>query len=407
MENKRVRRILIIVFIIVFGMLLRFFFASHAYPLLVFDAKAYVDHAQEFLRGSFPVDLRHKNMGYSLFLAIIFWFRGGNDIAFVKFIQIFLDLSAGIFIWIAARKVFSQKTSDVALFLYMINPFTSSYVGILLPEVLSCFFVGLLLTVTTRKGFRSNILIWFLVGLLLGLLLFVKPSLLFFAIGVIGMISFLCFKKGVILKFLIVSLVGFLLASSYTLIINYKSFGQVLFTPPYSTIGGQTYLMMFYADRYPEVEFWGITPQLRRMYEEYESTPNSQISDWNKRYISLIFPKLASEPVNFLSHYVKNLFWLWDKDHLSVYQDSWYPADRYILRVINLVFLGLCIVGIVRYLGRGLKALHEPFVVVTLILLAVMSLWFPLVSNESRHTIPFYPLLYFWAAYGIGTLMKL
>lgn len=402
MAHKYSTRILILASIVIFGALLRFYLASHAYPFLVFDSKAYVDYAQEFLGGSFPLDPRNKNMGYPFFIAIIFWLRGASDIEFVKIIQIVLDLGAGICVWIAAKRILSQKTADIALLLYLINPFTSSYTGIILPEVISSFLVGMALVLSVKIGLKGNIFFWFFIGFALGLILFVKSSLLFFALGAIVLIGFLCFQKEMRWKFLIISFAGFLIASSYTLIINYRTLGKIAVAPPYSTMFGQTYVMSFYAGRYPEVEFWGVAPELIRIMAEYEQTPNVQIPEWNRRYLNLFMTKAVREPVNFLSHYLHNMFWLWDKDHLSVYEDPWYPEDRYPLRIINWILLGLGICGLVRYLKKGRKTLQEPFVLLTVALAAIMSLQFPLVSNESRHTIPFYPLLIFWAAYGMG-----
>lgn len=390
MTYKYTTRVFILASFVIVGTMLRFYLASQAYPELVFDAKAYADYAQEFLRGSFPLDPRNKNMGYPLFLAIVYWVRGVPDVAFVKLIQIFLDLGAGVFVWVAAQRVFSRKTADLALLLYMMNPFTSSYTGIILPEVVSSFLVGALLMLTVGRR-------WFFVGLTLGLLLFVKSSLLFFAIGSIALMR-------ISWKYSIIFLVGFLIASSYTLLTNYRTFGRVLLAPPYSTMFGQTYVMSFYAGRYPEVEFWGVDSHLTEMMAEYEITPDAQIPAWNKRYFQLFVMKATHEPLNFFSHYLKNIFWLWDKDHLFVYEDPWYPADRSILRVVNLIFLGLCLVGIIRYVRCGLNVFHEPFVMVTLLLGATMTLLFPLVSNESRHTIPFYPLLFFWSAYAISRI---
>lgn len=400
--NKDLKKILLVAVIILSGALLRIYLASHAYPAVVFDVKAYIDYAQEFLRGSFPLDPRNKNMGYPLFLAVLFWFRGGSDIAFVKLVQVALDLATGIMIWKSAQTVFSSKASIAVLLLYMVNPYTSSYSGILLPEAVSCFLVGLLLLIVTRAGFQRSIVLWLFFGLLLGLNLFVKSSLVFFSLGTMTLIGFLCIQKDLIGKFFIITFAGFLIASSYTLIINYRSLGKIAIAPPYSTMFGQTYVMSFFAGRYPEVEFWGVAPELTRIMAEYAETPNAQIPEWNKRYLNLFVTKAIREPINFLSHYLQNMFWLWDKDHLSVYEDPWYPADRYPLRVINLIVLGLGIVGFVRYLKKGWKSWREPFILLTLVLAAIMTLQFPLVSNESRHTIPFYPLLFFWAGYGIG-----
>lgn len=399
--NTNLKKTLLVVFIILCGVILRMYLASHAYPEVVFDGKAYIDYAQEFLRGSFPLDPRNKNMGYPLFLAIAFWI-GGNDIAWVKFIQIAFDLATGIMIWKAAQTVFSRRVSLSVLLLYMINPFTSSYTGILLPEVLSCFLVALTLFIVTRVCFRRSMALWFIFGLLLGFNLFVKSSLVYFSLGTMVCIGFLCIQKETIWKFIVISFIGFLIASSYTLIVNYRSLGKIAIAPPYSTMFGQTYVMSFFAGRYPEVEFWGVAPELTRIMAEYGQTPNALIPEWNRRYLNLFVTKAIREPFNVLSHYVQNIFWLWDKDHLSVYEDPWYPADRYPLRVMNLVLLGFGIVGCVRYMRKDRKSWREPFVLLTVVLAATMTLQFPLVSNESRHTIPFYPLLFFWAGYGMG-----
>ena len=189
------KRLTYFIVLVALGIILRIFLAHHAYPTLVFDAKTYTEYAGEFLRGAAPIDPRNKNMGYPLFLAFVFWIRGGADIPFVTLVQIFLDACAGIFVFLAARKVFSQKSAFVALFLYMINPFTSSYVGLVLPEAYSAFLVGLLLVVITNAHFRNNMFLWFSTGLLLGLLLFARYSLLTFSVLSIGCIALCCFKK--------------------------------------------------------------------------------------------------------------------------------------------------------------------------------------------------------------------
>lgn len=347
-----------------------------------------------------------KTMGYPLFLAVVSWFSRGVNIEFIKYTQIILDVCAGILVWLSTRKVFTQKIADLAFVMYMMNPLTSAYVGILLPEILTCFLASLLLFLSARDSVKTQIFIWFFIGFVSGLLLFTKPGMLFISLGLIVVMAFVSFKRKDTWKFLVTSIIGFMIASSYTLTINSTQYGKITLTPPYSTIGGQMYVMLFYADRYPEVEFWGVVPELTQIYQEYGSLPDSQIPQWNKHYLNLLFLKLMHEPFTFLSHYVKNFFWLWDKDHLSVYIDPWYPADRYILRIVNLTFMGIGMFGFVRYVRSGLKAAREPFVILTLMFAGVMSFWFPTVSNESRHTIPFYPLLFFWAAPGIDEIIN-
>lgn len=393
------------VFVILMGILLRIFYSLHAYSAIVFDMKAYIDFAQQFLHGTLTSDCCTKNMGYPMFLSILFWFRSNIDIGFVRFAQIFLDVLAGIFTWIGARRIFSKKTADIALVIYMLNPFTSSYVGLILPEAYSCFVVALLIAVCTNASFRQKGISWFLFGFLLGLLLFLRFSVLSFVFGSIIIVSLLSFTKRERWKFLFISLSGLLLISSYTLFVNFRNYGRISLIPPYAMGGGAMYLM-FYADRYPEVEYWGINPEVSRVFEEYNQTPQAKRTEWNTHYTQLFYSKLLHEPAVFLVHYVKNIFWLWDKDHLFVYADPWYPTDRYFLRIVNIGVIFLSLWGLFRYMKKGFQRLGEPLVIITVNLLGVLSLLFPLVSNESRHTILFYPLLILWCSYGLSIALR-
>lgn len=345
-------------------------------------------------------------MGYPLFLALTSILPTRLNVQYIRFVQVIIDVLVGILLWKSSKNIFSKKIADIAFTLYILNPFTASYVGIILPEILSCFIVGLMFYISTSKSFKEKKILWFFIGLVAGILVFTKPGLLFFGLGLIAFLSFLSFSNKLRWKFFAISVAGFLVASSYTLITNYVYYKKISFTPPYSTVGGQTYLMLFYANRYPEVEFWGVVPELSRIYEEYGSLPDSQIPAWNSNYLGLVSQKLINEPLNFLSHYGKNLFWLWDKDHLSVYSDPWYPTDRYFLRTVNILLIAVGIFGIILFLRKSKGSIRAPFVVATVVLAGIMSLWFPTVSNESRHTIPFYPILFFWVAYGVGDIVN-
>ncbi len=198
-------RVFYISVIIIVGLLFRIYLSALAYPTLVFDTKAYVEFAQEFLRGNTPIDCCTKSMGYPLFLAGIFWLRGGVDVATVKLIQVFLDVATGLLIWIVAKKVFSQKVGDMALLFYLLNPFTSSFVGLLLPEALSAFLVALTLGIVTSENFKTRPIYWFLFGMTLGLLLFVRLSSLYFALGLIIALTIFFFTKNSRIKFLLLA----------------------------------------------------------------------------------------------------------------------------------------------------------------------------------------------------------
>ncbi len=394
-------RIVALIVVILLGIVFRLYLSTLAYPTLVFDTQTYVEFAQEFLRGHTPIDCCTKSMGYPLFLAEIFWLRGAVDIQTVKFIQVLLDVATGLLVWIAAKKVFSQKIGDIALFFYLVNPFTSSFVGLLLPEALSTFLVALILVIVTTESFKSRPISWLLFGMTIGVLLFVRLSFLYVALGLFVALVVFSFTKTLRFKFFAVAMLGFLLISSYSIIGNYRMYKKISIIPPYTMAGGQLYLT-FFMERYPEVEFWGIDQEVTRVFNEYQITPIDQKDQFNKHYMALFFEKLQREPFVFVWHYLKNMFWIWDKDHLFVYTDPWYPADRYTLRVANLMLLAIGGMGVLRYMKKDYHWLGKPFVLFTLFLAGVMTFMFPLVSSESRHTLLFYPTLLFWAAYALG-----
>ncbi|MBI3955831.1 glycosyltransferase family 39 protein, partial [Candidatus Gottesmanbacteria bacterium] len=241
------------------GFVFRLFLAFGAYDPLVFDAKGYSDVAIQFLKGEWPIDCCAKNVGYGAFLALVYKLFGVENIAAVRLVHIGIDLVSAWLIYRIARELFQPKAAMLSFIVYLFNPFTSAFTGLVLAETFSIFLLVLLLFFVTRKR-------WFTVGIVAGLLLFTRHSF-YYVLPVLFIM--LGWKHVKVLGFLIV---GFLLASSYSLIVNYKTFGKISLVPPYNLKYEIIYLN-FYRWKYPEVEFQGELPEYGQVVQSYWNTP--------------------------------------------------------------------------------------------------------------------------------------
>ncbi|MBI3956138.1 hypothetical protein HY339_02685, partial [Candidatus Gottesmanbacteria bacterium] len=163
----------------------------------------------------------------------------------------------------------------------------------------------------------------------------------------------------------------------------------------------------FYRWKYPEVEFQGELPEYGQVVQSYWNTPLEGKAAHSEKYKKLLLARLPNEWPTFLSNIAMNVVWLWDKDHIYTYVDKFYPAYRWPMRILNIALIGLWAIGVIREIGeKRKKVLGEPVFLFSVLLFFYMTLLFPLLSNESRHTLVYYPILSLWAGYGIVTIFE-
>lgn len=363
------------------GLLFRLFLAFNAYNTIVFDAKGYSDFAVQFLRGGWPIDCCAKNMGYPAFLAVIYAFFGIENLTAVRLIHVFIDLGSALLLWEVAKKIFPPRAAFFSFLIYLFNPFTAAFTGLILAETISIFFLLLMLCFIVNKR-------WFLAGASAGLLLFTRHSFYYF----LPVLFIILSLKNI--RVLLVLIVGFLLASSYSLMVNYKTFGKLSLVPLYNLKYEIIYLN-FYRWKYPEVEFQGELPEYGEVVQSYWNTPIEGKAAHSEKYKQLLLARLPGEWPVFVSNLAWNVLWLWDKDHLYTYVDRFYPEDRWPMRVLNIALILFWAAGMIKGKRR------EPVFLFSLLLFAYITALFPLLSNESRHTLVYYPLLSLWAGRGL------
>ena len=121
--------------------------------------------------------------------------------------------------------------------------------------------------------------------------------------------------------------------------------------------------------------------------------------------MALFWKRMQSEWPIYIARYIRHTFYLWDKYHLFTYNDPFYPRDEWALRTINWISIALSFIGLTWYIRQDVKRWREPLVLFTLLMFFYITLLFPLMSNESRHSLTFYSLLYLWAGVGVHTII--
>lgn len=406
LQTKKNKLHLILIVIFLTGLCVRLFLAFRAYDQIVFDSRVYSNFAEDLLQGKLASDCCAKNVGYGAFLAVIYSIFGIENIAAVRLVHIVLDMSTGLLLYALAKRMFDGEVAILAYFLYNLNPFTSAVTGLLLTESLSIFLATVVGYIISLPNFSKSRKLWFLTSFTMGIMLFVRHSLYYFSIIILIVLGISLISRSRKIAYFFIATIGFILASSYTLYANYKTYNKLSLVPPYNFKYEILYLN-FYRWRYPEVVFTGEQPMYKEVVGGYWDTPLTEKAKHSEKYKHLLFARLPGEWPTFLTNIGWNLIWLWDKDHIYTYVDPFYPADTWIVRLVNSILIALFGFGILRYIAmRSIFLVQHPLFIYTFILFCYITFLFPLLSNESRHSLLYYPFLCLWAGHGIQKISR-
>jgi hypothetical protein len=274
-----------------------------------------------------------------------------------------------------------------------------------LSETFTLFLISCLLLLISRSHFLTHKFLWIIFGALLGFLVFTKLSFYYLVLTYLVFFTFFVIEKKKKIFFFTISLIGFLLISSYTMIRYYQEYKIVTIVPVRTMQAGILY-SNFFVMRYPEVEFTGISPEFTQMAEEYRVTPFEKRDEFSKKYKTLLLNRLRYDWGQYGINLGKNAVWLWDHNHLFLFKDDFYPADMWLVRVSNITLFLFGFIGFFLFIKKDKKRLvTHPVVLLTLLTFLYMTFGFSLVSSESRHTLSFYPILLLWVGYCAGKLI--
>jgi 4-amino-4-deoxy-L-arabinose transferase-like glycosyltransferase len=403
-----------IIILLAIGFIYRLFLSSFAQTGNFWDMANYYYYAKSFLGGQIFSDCCLKNVGYGAFLAGIYRIFGFDNYQAVRITQIILDLTIAILVYFTSKNIFNKKTALFSFILYILNPLTSSYTGFRLPEIISILYITGIVFLLSLKSFKSNRVIWLLFGILLGLTLFTRMQFLYFSFFILIAFTAHFKQKKIKILFFLISVSGFLIASSYSLYSNYRNFNKISLTPPYTSKYLNIYSNFYNTMRYSEIitDYIKVDPKYSEIINEYfialDYNDLTKVIKVDEKYKVLFFEKIKTDWPIFLKNTMQNLVWLWDKDHLFAYADPFYPADIIPIRIMNIFLLALFIIGIIAFIiQRRTKIFRNPVMIFSVLFFLYLSTAVPLVSNESRHVMIYYSIIMLWAGYGIYTFFHI
>jgi 4-amino-4-deoxy-L-arabinose transferase-like glycosyltransferase len=407
---KKYQEFIFFVLLLTFGFFYRMFLTSHSDTELISDMYRYHEMTLSMLSGTWTADCCEKNAGYPAYLTYIYHFFGPyNDMA-LRINQIVLDLLAALLIFIAAKNIVNKNIGYITFILYITNPFTGAFAGLRSPENLTFFIIALTCFLITLSQFKTNKILWFTFGFLLGLLLFVRVQFQFFTVFLILCTGLLCIGKKLKLIFFFLAVSGFLIANSYSFIANYINFQKITPVLPYSMTWEALYFNFYQQSRWPEIfaeNNNGFNDVTAAIYKNYYNTPLSERPSLENQYKVIFFKRLKTDWPAFLKAVLKNFFWGWDKYHISELVDPFYPADTLPLRIYNILLLSFTLLGLLKYYFRKkFQAFKNPIFLFTVILFTYISGVFSIIDNETRHRLPFYVPAMIWAAYGLDFMYR-
>lgn len=392
--------------LIIVGVVYRIVLGSFAEHRLVWDMEVYDRLGRSVADGNITADCCLHGIGYPLFLGTVYRLFGGDRLQNVRYAQAALDTSTAVIIYFAARKLLNRKSARWAFVLYLFNPITAAYTGLILTETVALWCMALIVYALVFLSSFPQMMALFGIGI--GLLVITKLSFYYFSFWLIALLFYLSFRRGIMKYFFCLFLPVFLICILYPLNANYRLYHTVGIGPPYHTTYGLLYIFSGeYKGRYPElaVDFQEpVDPtfvSVMNEFYEYERNNPQAMPVYGEKYETLFWSNISSRWPFLLKNTVGNMIRIWDKRFLFLYTDPLYPRDTIILRIGTVLFLSLSFSGFLLFVRRNRSTGTLPVVLYTVSLFLYISFVFALVSNETRHALPFYPIASIWAGYGI------
>lgn len=394
----KIKLLLIVTILIIGGFIFQRYLAFRCVNMILHDSAVYQDLAIRIFRGSlFEVDGGNRTAYYPLFIALVFKFFGFNNIDGVRIAQAFINTLAGVLVFVAVWKISKNYwVALLCLFLSLVSPISGSYGGLYLTEILSTFTTAAVLVCSSSK--KPNYFFW---GMTVGLwgtvrIAFYMTSLVLLIIGILVNSEN---KKGFIRNSSL-TIAGFLLIMIYPWISQYIQLKKITIIP-----GGSI-------NKYYLYEGWKIHASHEMVNDPYSLPPDIKWSydfntlspqEYDQKADELLIEyknDVLTHPLDFLYWRIVHIFRMWNKTHLSYYDDAFRPVSTYVIPYVNFIFLLFGLYGYI-YMSKDLWEKRKVFFVSASIMLGISTAFFALKPPEERLTVPLYPIVYIFAGYGI------
>ncbi|EKD68023.1 MAG: hypothetical protein ACD_48C00106G0003 [uncultured bacterium] len=342
--------------------------------------------------------------GYPLFQAILYKIFSPYSIQPVIVFQAVMDSLTALLIYQWARLLFHKKNIPwLAFVLYIFNPYTSAYVGVLLSEVSGIFITALLLYLFTLFWLKKKYWVFLAFCFIAGFLPQIRPAFLYFSAGLFILGLYRYWKK----TGMIIGILLFILPFLYVLWGNVVYFNEWKFTNVDHIAERELFISVMVPNRAPYHMNGGydVYPEeVMKLYEEYSKLPQNKTerASMGAAYLAKAIEIIKKDPWLFFRQRLGKMFFVWEKHFLFYYQESPNTMRDMLVYWVNIALLLCGLSGLVLWLIKKrtvLAAIYLSFI-------AYISVIHSISFAEERYSLPGYPLLFLFAGYALDQLYK-
>lgn len=467
--KKKIKNILTYAGLFMAGVLFRLWFASLVPQPFIYDQEEYYGFALGILKEGLHADI-YRLYGYPLVIAPLVYFFGVKSPLPWTVFNSLVDTSNAFLVYWMAKKLYScsffihnqlhqhrnvrkkgreagrsklQLAPLVAFILYLFNPFTAGYAGVLLSEITATFLVTAIFAmvlksldtqsrsmINSSNGRKSLISVirtsksFFLLAFLLGFLPQVRPAFIYWSFIVLVILFYVrvapihLFLNKV--KISVILMLLYALPFSYNIVTNYTHYHEFAPLSVDRVFARELYSSLF-IDRglaFTDTKFGDWPQQALQAWGELaqpKSGPQRDIVA--KKYIGLSLNKIQKDPVWFIQSRIAKMGYVWEKHFLFPYiQGKPGGTTKALIYWGNLTLLAFGILGFMSWI-RGVRYIRDQdqrkslywFGVLAIFLVVYISAAHAISTSEERFSLPAYPLVFLFAGFGswqIGRKIK-
>lgn len=374
----------------VIGFLFRFWVAGAVPQPFVFDQEEYYGYVLGMLQKGLHADL-YRLYGYPLIIAgIVAFFGVQSAVPWTIFHAILDTITALMVYWIAKR--LDSRAAWIAFIVYLFNPYTGGYTGVLLSEVATIFLVTIISVLILGKKSPA------LVSLLLGFLPQVRP--VFIGLSLIALVA-VHWKRQV--KTIVPSVLLFCLPFLYTIAGNLVYYRQFSILGVEPTFVRELYASLFIGRGMPFTDTkWGDwPPQVQNAWGAFtapkDASGRSQVAG---RYLKKATDIIRRDPAGFVRSRFAKMGYVWEKHFIYPYVMGKPSAMAKALTYWgNITFLAFAALGAMISFKKNRRA-----VLIGGGLFLYITLAHIFSTSEERFSLPAYPWIAVFAGYALAVI---
>jgi hypothetical protein len=408
-KQYRSRMVIFLTLLFGAGLFFRLWFISLAPQPYGWDQYEYDQYTHKMLaKPLYLAPHTYRNYPYPLFLAGVYTVAGVENHQAVFFAQAVMDSVTGILIFFILRAVVKDpKAPWIGSFLYMFNPITSGYVGVVLSEVFTAFFLVLGLATGVVFVKKPNVLRGILFGLAVGIASEARSAALYWG-AIPILLAFWLIRKYMRAGLVASCIAGVMLALLYPLWVNWQFYHEFNWATVDNAFPREFYQGAL-LKRLPPFTY-NYPPESYIMWNEYHSEYHPQMGATERRamaqkYMDKAWTLINRDRWDYIKVRFEKMWYVWQKENVFFYSEPGFAVHRIYTYTYNIVLLAFALFGFVIWpkgdrVNRWLRG-----AMVWSVLYATVA--FSFTHAEYRLTVPFYPIIFAAAAVGLRKLALL